>query len=116
MSGFTASQPGGAGVLVMGGSLTIENAGEIRRRLLNAFERSDRVVVSIAEDTQMDISFLQVLCAAHHTAAKTNKTFELDHALKVFSCAVEDAGYLRLRGCIHDRDGTCLWAAGGKNE
>ena len=116
MSGFTVSQPDDARVLVMGGSLTIENAGEIRRRLLDAFERSDRVVVSIAEDTQMDISFLQILCAAHHTAAKTNKTFELDRAPKVFPCAIEDAGYLRLRGCIHDRDRTCLWATGGKHE
>jgi len=116
MSGFTVSQPDDEGVLVMGGSLTIGNAGEIRRRLLDAFERSDRVVVSIAEDTQMDISFLQVLCAAHHAAVKTNKTFELVRTPKIFSCAVEDAGYPRLRSCIHDRDGTCLWATGGKNE
>jgi anti-anti-sigma regulatory factor len=116
MNVFTASRSDDAGELVMGGSLTIENAGEIRRILLATFERSDCVVMSIAEDTQIDISFLQVLCAAHHTAVKTNKTFELAQTPKVFLRAVEDAGYRILKGCIHDRDGTCLWVRGGQNE
>lgn len=78
MSAFTISEPGGVGNLTMSGSLTIENAGEIKRRLLTAFERSDHLKVRIMEDAEMDVSFLQILCAAHRTAEKSNKIFAVD--------------------------------------
>ncbi|HAM53438.1 MAG TPA: hypothetical protein DCP92_23110 [Nitrospiraceae bacterium] len=116
MSLFTVSQSADQGVLVVGGSLAIENAAEIRKMLLDALEKSDRVVVRIAEDSEIDLSFIQVLCAAHHTAVKTNKTFEMDRAPNAFSRAVQDAGYRLFQGPVNNREGTCPRVTGGDNE
>lgn len=106
---FDIDVRGDALEMLMSGVLSVENCLEIKRSLVDALERSDHLLLSVAEDVEVDITFLQILCAAHHFALKSNKSFVLNGCPKVLSCAIEDAGYPRFRGCVHDRDRTCLW-------
>jgi anti-anti-sigma regulatory factor len=101
------------GELIMGGALTIENASEIRSRLIKTLVREHDVVICIAPDASADISFLQILCSAHYTASKLGRSFLLSHGSgDAFLSTVENAGYSRSRGCARDTDKTCLWVRG----
>jgi len=93
------------------GDLDIQRAGELRSTLLEALEMSEAVSLEFGECDKVDLSFVQMLCSAHRTAAKLHKLFRLNGSLpEEFLKAVEDAGYSRTSGCTYDRDGTCLWA------
>ena len=93
--------------------LTIENASAIRKKLISTLIREDEIVVCIDVDVPVDLSFLQLLCAAHRSASKLGKSFTVRHKDPGnFTAAVEDSGYTRKKGCVHDRYGTCLWAGG----
>lgn len=99
--------------LTMCGSLTVVNAAEILKKIRDALEQTDRLVVTVGEDAGVDVSFLQILCAAHRTAAAQNKCFRLNAGkTPAFEDAARVAGYVRVRGCFRDRDGSCLWARG----
>jgi len=113
MGDFVASGPGNKGELVLAGSLTVENASAIKDILKKTLKEEDVVFVSVDADALVDISFLQLLCSAHRTAAKLGKPFVLRHKpAGGFSLAVINAGYVRKRGCARDKDGTCLWVGG----
>jgi len=113
MSDFRAGEPARKTELVLGGALTIENASVIREKLIAALSSENGIVVSIDPDVPVDLSFLQLLCSAHRTASKLGKSFTLRHQDSGnFPAAVENSGYSRKRGCVHDRYGTCLWAGG----
>ena len=113
MSDFSAGESDGETELVLEGSLTIENASAIRKKLISTLIREDKTVVCIDSDVPVDLSFLQLLCSAHRTASNLGKSFTLRHQSSgYFPAAVENAAYNRRKGCVHDRYGTCLWAGG----
>ncbi len=113
MSDIRVSESGRGGGLVLGGSLTIENASAIRKKLMQMLLREDEVVVSVNADVSVDLSFLQLLCSAHRTASNLGKSFLLRAPNSGnFPAAVENSGYGRIKGCAHDKYGTCLWSGG----
>ena len=113
MSDFRITESDDGGELVLGGSLTIENASALRAKLIEALMREDALAVCIDSDAAVDVSSLQLLCSAHRTASKLGKSFTLRHLAKDnFHITVENAGYSRKRGCGRDKDGTCLWVGG----
>jgi anti-anti-sigma regulatory factor len=117
MNDFDKRETDMGGELVLEGRLTIENAERIRGRLIDALDKSDHVVVDLGVDIEVDLSFLQLLCSAHYTAAAANKTFRLKKAPSgIFRRVIREAGYLRKTGCSRDRKKTCLWAMEGANE
>ena len=106
MSDFRASE--------LDGPLTIENASAIREKLISALIREDEIAVCIDVDVPVDLSFLQLLCSAHRSASRLGKAFTIRSKTPGnFSAAVENAGYTRKKGCVHDSCGTCLWVGGG---
>jgi ABC-type transporter Mla MlaB component len=114
MSDFRVIGPDKGRELTLAGSLTIENASAIRKKLITALMREDSLRVCIEADAAVDVSFLQLLCSAHRTASKLGKSFALGQAASGgFLAAVESAGYFRKRGCARDREETCLWTGGG---
>jgi len=113
MSDFRVIGPDKEGELTLAGSLTIENASVIRKKLITALMKEDALKVSIDADAAVDVSFLQLLCSAHRTASKLGKSFTLGPAASGnFLAAVESAGYFRKKGCARDREETCLWMGG----
>jgi hypothetical protein len=110
---FRSLASGASGRLVMGGSLTIENAVRIREELIRAFRESDRVALEIEEDVVADLSFLQILCSAYRTACIEKKIFEADwSAAPGVKLLMTAAGYDCTGQCVPDA-GEARAAAGG---
>jgi ABC-type transporter Mla MlaB component len=105
----------GPGEITLNGSLTVANAAAIVKAIREALAATDRLTVTVGEGSEVDVSFFQILCSAHRTAAKLNKCLHLDagKARKFFGEA-SASGYVRAKGCSRDRDGSCLWTRGGK--
>ena len=54
----------GVKLLVLGGAMTIQNAGEIRNALLEVFSEGNGVCLEMGTVTEADLAGLQLLCAA----------------------------------------------------
>ncbi len=111
----TMAAPGDpdAVVVTIAGSMTVLYAGELRERLLEAFEKAKKVTVDLCGVTDIDVAGLQLLCSAHRSSVSMNKTFIViggpDSA--VWESA-DAAGQLRKMGCAFDICHTCIWMGG----
>ena len=97
-------------VVTVGGRLTASQAGLLHQALLDAFAGTRRVEVSLRGVQEADLSFLQLLCAAHSTAAARGVAFVvsgLDAAGPV-ARLLRAAGAARGAGC----PAGCLWPGG----
>ena len=99
---------GGGATLHLHGELTVQEAGRVRIELLDSLARADRVEIDLSSVTAADIAGLQLLCAAHKTAAARGKTVLLLRMPASVEEAVAVAGFGRHEGCMAD----CLWAGG----
>jgi anti-anti-sigma regulatory factor len=105
----------GIKIVAIGGEMTIQNAGEIRTALLEAFSQGEGVCLEMGRVTGVDLAGLQLLCAAHRTSITNKKHFSIigidNEAMK---CVIRDAGFLRHTGCAEDVNKTCVWTGGEK--
>lgn len=100
-------------VLKFKGDLTIENAQELHRLLLAALDNLEEISLSFEEVTAVDLSFVQLICAAHRTAVRADKNLKLaDPRPEVLKAVVRETGFLREAGCVLDTQGSCLWKEG----
>lgn len=120
MSDFSIQQMNQAGALgtkivVVNGEMTIQNAGEIRNVLLEAFSQGEGVCLEMGKVTEVDLAGLQLLCAAHRTSMADKKHFSVsgidNDAIRP---VIRDAGFSRHTGCAEDIDKTCVWTGGEK--
>jgi hypothetical protein len=104
------------GSILAGGLLRIEHAGEIRDALMIAFKHADRVTLTIERDAVADLSFLQMLCAAHRTALREKKKFELDSsAAPGVQDVIQEAGFVYDSGNFCDPGVRSRGSRGGEN-
>jgi len=99
---------GSDAVIVAGGRLTCSHAGLLHQELLGAFAGGGRVDLFLNDVREVDLTFLQLLCAAHRTAAARGAVFTvggLDSAGPVLRL-IRAAGAERGVGCPEH----CLWA------
>lgn len=87
--------------LVVGGRLTASVAGRLRDALLEAFRDSPRVELAVRDVEEADLTFLQLLCAAHRSAASRSVPFAVTG---LADCApvcrlAREAGFARAEGC-----------------
>jgi len=100
----------GSAVVTVEGRLTASQAGRLHQLLLESFEGSGRVELALRNVQEADLSFLQLLCAAHRTAAARGVDFAVsglmfaDPVLRLISAAGAERGL----GCPEG----CLWPAG----
>lgn len=101
----------GVGIIALGGELTIAHAQELRTSLKEAVDGYHSVVVQLGDIADIDLSCLQLLCSAHKSAVKQEKTFAFgEHVPAIFTQIFADAGFIRDTGCSLDSGATCLWA------
>jgi anti-anti-sigma regulatory factor len=100
---------GASAVLTVKDELTIWKAAEIRRALLEALDRADRVELDLAAVAEADVAALQLLCAAHRSAAGQGKTLVVRRAAPALAEHVKASGFARHQGCAEG----CLWIEGG---
>ena len=97
-------------VLRLGGEAVIESAIELKEAFLKSMAQGDDILVDIEKVTAADLSFLQLLCSAHHSCLKSEKKMRLGGIRPaVYNRIVKNAGYSRRRGCDRDMEQSCLW-------
>jgi anti-anti-sigma regulatory factor len=120
MDGFSIQQMNQADapatrIVVVSGDMTIQNAGEIRNLLLEAFSGGEGVCLEMDKVTGVDLAGLQLLCAAHRSAMTDKKHFSVSGMdIEALKSVVRDAGFPRHSGCVRDTGKTCIWAGGEK--
>ncbi len=115
MAGFSFIKSGNDGEALIEGVLKVENAMEIKAKLLDMISKEDQVIITIGEASEADLSFLQIICSAHRTAVRVNKSFMVGpRRPAAFVRSYEEAGFIREKGCVFGADGNCIWLPGGK--
>jgi len=64
-------------LLELQGSQTVSTAPELQSNLLASFEAGTDIILDISEVSELDLSFVQTVCAARHHAAHEGKTLRL---------------------------------------
>lgn len=109
----TLEQSGTVGVLTINGALTVGCASELKAALMKALETVEHLILNLAAVDELDLSCLQLLCAAHRTSQKLNKQLTIaDNRPEAFRGTVCLSGYGRHIGCALDRTNSCLWLGG----
>lgn len=91
------------------GAMTVVNAAELRERLLAAFAPGRDVELSLSGVTEIDATGLQLLCSCHRTSVVRGIGFRMKQETEPLVEAARTAGMSRLKGCVEDADGTCVW-------
>jgi anti-anti-sigma regulatory factor len=81
-------------VIVLEGDLTVENAGKLQTKLRAVIETSEAVVLQFSGVARIDISFLQLVCAAYRSSFALGKYLTLSPDLPdSLRRAVQFAGF-----------------------
>lgn len=102
---------GTEGILSLQGDLTMVHAQDTRKTLLEAIDKVDALRLDLNGVDSVDVSFVQLLCAAHRECFLSGKKILLQgNPTESIEEALERAGYTRQLGCIADARKSCLWA------
>lgn len=111
MIDFKAEESGNNTTLTVSGELTVQNASALQGMFIRSLESSSNLTIDLKEVTDLDLSFLQLLCSVHRTSTSLKKNLTLSGPCpEIFRDAVKSAGFLRRTGCKFDGKKNCLWA------
>lgn len=102
--------------IALQGTLLIERAAELKEKVSRALEGSGSVTIDLGGATDMDLSFLQLLCSAHKAAIEGGKTLLLRGGSETFRRRVLDAGYNRAHPCGVEAGSACFFAVDSGDE
>ena len=91
------------------GAMTAVNATELKDRLLEAFAPGREVELSLGGVTEIDVTGLQLLCSCHRTSVERGIGFRMKQESAPLVEVARTAGMYRLKGCVMDTEGTCIW-------
>ena len=95
------------------GEMTVINACQARDALVDVFSAEERIRIDVHDITAIDLTGLQLLCAAHRAALAGSKTLVVTGGSnEQFVTAARAAGLLRHVGCKRDEKKTCIWVGG----
>lgn len=95
-------------VLKVHGSLTIEDADVLKRSLESCIDKAEEVFFDINETEDVDLTCLELMCAAHKTAEKSKKKILINGSPSDnLWNSIEDAGYFSRTACEWGE--RCIW-------
>ncbi len=98
------------GLLVFTGDVTIASAGQVKDVLLSAVKEVARLNIDLTGVEATDISFLQILCAAHRQMSMEDKQICLSGGMSgVIENMLHRTGYKKKIGCSNESMSSCLW-------
>lgn len=101
------------GRMLMTGALTLDQIGQIRDTLRKALADVKTLIVDVEGASDIDLTFLQLMCSAHRSATAANKSVSLSGKNNpAMQKAMADNSYIRASGCRLDKTNTCLWVEG----
>jgi len=68
---------GSKATIFFDGSLKIQNAGDVKETLLSALTKADKIIINHDNGTAFDLTYLQLLIAAHKSASMQKKEISL---------------------------------------
>lgn len=91
--------------------VTVKNAAAFKETLLEALQTHAKVSLDLSEVEDVDMSFFQLLCAAHKSAMDGGMDFSCGQkdASAAVREAVSFAGFSRHVGCSFSDASSCLW-------
>lgn len=96
--------------LVFKGELVLQTIATLKEQMQATLEQTDEMQLNIAEASDFDLAFLQLLCSGHRTAIRCNKSLRLIGKIpEDFHRKVVEAGFARHAGCHPDSQSSCLW-------
>ena len=104
------TEAGKEGVLSLTGDLTMVEALDTKNTLLEAIEQVDRLHLDLKAIEAVDVSFIQLLCAAHRECfLSRKKIFVKGDVPGTITEFLETAGYSKHHGCLNGAEASCLW-------
>ncbi|MBU0674206.1 MAG: STAS domain-containing protein [Proteobacteria bacterium] len=95
--------------LALRGDFTIGRAAEFTAMLRTALESGSPVTLDVQAVVEVDLTFMQLLCAAHRTACELNTTVTISSPWpESVAQQIEQAGFTNRR-CPFKLDPGCLW-------
>lgn len=92
------------------GDATVGAATRLKATLQQALQSASAVTVSLENITGVDVTFLQLLCSAHRTAAEAGATLTIKGTdREPVTSLLRQAGFLRHIGCHESTRRSCLW-------
>jgi|GEM_PF-1907727 len=102
-----------SGELVLEGELLILRVAELKEELLMSLESVDELLVNLVETADIDLSVMQLLCAARRAAVRMNKDLALVGQSSKVGESLRLAGFSGPGGCVRDCREKCLWSGTG---
>jgi len=97
-------------VLTVSGALTVKHAKALREAFIEAVRNAPAVEVNVENIGDLDISFVQLVCSAHRTAADLNKQLTISGVEQErFRQTLSRFGFFRHIGCHESTRKSCLW-------
>ncbi len=103
------TEAGREGTLSLWGDLTMACARENKDVLLEALENVDTLHLNLQDVESVDVSLIQIICAAHRECAMSGKKITLYEPGEVVGELLSKAGYCKQLGCPEGLKATCLW-------
>ncbi len=108
----TETESGKVGTVSLTGDLTMMEAQETKKKLLEAIEEVQTLLLDLRTIQSVDVSFIQLLCAAHRECFLSEKgIFIQGEVSTIIETLLERAGYTKQYGCFPAAKKSCLWAA-----
>lgn len=101
-------------MIASGERITIETAADFARLTRDALKTSNTVAIAFEPAVEIDLTGLQVLCAACRNAAANGKVFALHGPVpRSLTDMAAACGAERHTVCKHNNNSACLWFGGG---
>jgi len=96
--------------LTFSGDMTLLQAAQVRERLQQGLSAADTLEVAFSDVDNVDLSLIQILCAAHRSARKAGKSISLPGTLPDdLVRLIDDGGFHGHIGCALDGRVACVW-------
>ena len=113
MADIRRTQKNGREVLIVSGALTVKHAKALRAALLESVQKAPAIEVDVENIGDLDVTFAQLICAAHRMAADLNKQMTITGLEQErFSQLLGRFGFFRHIGCHENTRKSCLWLHG----
>ncbi len=111
------TENGKEGTLTLTGDVTMAEVQETKKAILEAINEVDRLFLDLKKIESVDVSFVQLLCAAHRECFVSEKDIFMDAEMgDTIESLLEKAGYMKQCGCFPAARKSCLWATYGHNQ
>lgn len=97
--------------LFFSGSCTITEARLVKDILLEAIDQVDHLYLDLQGIGAVDVSFIQLLCAAHRECFLSDKEIYIQEQPGIImNTFLATAGYTKQCGCLSGAKKSCLWS------